>query len=315
VAEEHWVEFRLPAELPPDGPLFLIGHGWVYPTDSSLNVAMAQGDFPAPSGLVLDAQDEDGGWRAATSDLGFPAGKNKTVLLSLPGELLSQGKRRFRLRTNLEVYWDYLGWASKSEVPLRTTRLGAAVAELRYRGFSEMSPPERRRPDVPRYDRLSGRRQRWRDLEGFYTRFGDVRELLERVDDRYVIMNAGDEIVLRFPAPPLGPRAGEQHEREPAGLPRRSLDGTSWTRDFILIGDGWVKDGDYNTAFSRTVRPLPTHDNPEYSVPPGPLTDDPVYRRFLDDWQRYHTRYVTPREFARGLWPPAEPPTFDRAGH
>ena len=42
---------------------------------------------------------------------------------------------------------------------------------------------------------------RWRDLVGYYTRFGDVRELLRGVDDRYVIMNAGDELRLAFPAP------------------------------------------------------------------------------------------------------------------
>ena len=36
-----------------------------------------------------------------------------------------------------------------------------------------------------------------------------------------------------------------------------------WTRDFVLIGDGWVKDGDYNTSFSKTVLPLPAHGRPE----------------------------------------------------
>jgi hypothetical protein len=30
-------------------------------------------------------------------------------------------------------------------------------------------------------------------------------------------------------------------------------------RDFVIIGDGWEKDGDYNTTASRTVLPLPTH--------------------------------------------------------
>jgi hypothetical protein len=58
------------------------------------------------------------------------------------------------------------------------------------------------------YARLSGTTQRWRDLIGYYTRFGDVKPLLQRIDDRYVIMNAGDEMVLRFR---LRPR------RRPAG--------------------------------------------------------------------------------------------------
>ena len=54
-------------------------------------------------------------------------------------------------------------------------------------------------PETPDLRPLAGIAQRWRDLEGYYTRFGDVRELLDGVDDRYVIMNAGDELRLRFP--------------------------------------------------------------------------------------------------------------------
>ena len=103
-----------------------------------------------------------------------------------------------------------------------------------------------RRRRKPIYGRLANVTPRWRDLVGYYTRFGDVRELVERVDDRYVIMNAGDELRLPFPVPPL-PAAG-------------------WRRDFVLIGDGWEKDGDYNTSFSATVLPLPTHDRPNYEA-------------------------------------------------
>ena len=88
--------------------------------------------------------------------------------------------------------------------------------------------------------------QRWRDLTGYHTRFGDVRELIDRVDDRYVIMNAGDEMRLQF-AEAAPPAAG-------------------WRRDFVLIGDGWEKDGDYNTGFSQTVLPLPSHDRPAYGA-------------------------------------------------
>ena len=103
--------------------------------------------------------------------------------------------------------------------------------------------------------------QRWRDLVGYHTRFGNVNALLSDVDDRYVIMNAGDEMRLRFPEQPA-PESG-------------------WRRDFVLIGDGWEKDGDYNTGFSQTVLPLPSHDRPAYGEAraPGDLEDDPVYQR------------------------------------
>jgi hypothetical protein len=109
---------------------------------------------------------------------------------------------------------------------------------------------------------------------------------LAAVDDRYVIMNAGDELRLLFP----------ELEPPPDG----------WTRDFVLIGDGWVKDGDYNTSFSKMVGPLPEHGRPDYEGASGPsgapeLEDDPVYRRHPLDWQTYHTRFVSPRGFLGGL--------------
>jgi hypothetical protein len=110
-----------------------------------------------------------------------------------------------------------------------------------------------------------------------------VQELLTAVDDRYVIMNAGDELQIQF-------------AEEPAAA-------EGWRRDFVLIGDGWEKDGDYNTAFSQTVLPLPSHARRDYGADAASLEleDDPVYQRHRDDWQRYHTRYVTPRAFVNGL--------------
>jgi hypothetical protein len=153
-------------------------------------------------------------------------------------------------------------------------------AELRYRGFSPTEQKDASTPERPRYE-IAGTMPRWLDLEGYHTRFGDVRELLLAVDDRYVIMNAGDELLLRFPeAPP--PDAGA-------------------VRDFIVIGDGWEKDGDFNTTASRTVLPLPTHKSAQYGAAPERLEDDPVYRQHEADFQRYHTRYVTPESAREAL--------------
>jgi hypothetical protein len=71
----------------------------------------------------------------------------------------------------------------------------------------------------------------------------------------------------------------------------------------VLIGDGWVKDGNMNTAFSKTVMPLPLHNRPDYTTPPGRLQNDPAYQRNPGDWETYHTRYVTPRGFEQALRP------------
>jgi tetratricopeptide (TPR) repeat protein len=276
IAEEHFVEF----DGPGDGRPMLIASGWIYPTDSSINVAIGQGGQIRPMGLSLEAQQADGGWKVIEPDLGFPAGKNKTILVDLSR---AGAARRLRLRTNLEIYWDSLAFGETFDASIDMKRLPAASADLRYRGFSETTSPRGESPETPHYDRIANRTPRWRDLEGYHTRFGDVKELLESVDDRYVIMNAGDEMRIRFPEQPA-PRAG-------------------WRRDFVLIGDGWEKDGDYNTGFSQTVLPLPSHDTPNYGagVKSLALDQDPVYQRHRADWETYHTRYVTPETFTKGL--------------
>ena len=151
---------------------------------------------------------------------------------------------------------------------------------------SKIEQADESSPELPVYSPVIGFTQRWRDLIGYYTRYGDVRELLAGIDDRYVIMKAGDELRFLFVAPPPPSRG--------------------WLRDFVLIGDGWVKGGEFNTAFSKTVLPLPSHANPSYTTPPGRLEDDPVYRRHPADWQTFHTRYVTPRDVETALRLPKE---------
>jgi hypothetical protein len=282
IATEHAVAFDLPtrngAALPrSDERLVLLAQGWVYPTDSSINVAVSQGTRDLPHGVALDVQDSNGRWNTVEPDLGFPAGKNKTMLIAL-GTIGSA--RRVRLRTNMEVYWDALRTGVVTDTPVKTERLPASTADLRYRGFSRTSSPRTSAPETPQYAPVVATGQRWRDLVGYYTRFGDVRELIAGVDDRYVIMNAGDELAMTFPVPGA-PAAG-------------------WTRDFVLIGDGWEKDGDFNTEFSATVLPLPSHAATPHRAP-SDLEHDPVYQTHASDWERYHTRHVRPDAFARGL--------------
>ena len=290
IAKEHFVEFELAeVRLPPSRDALrrpskpgatLVASGWIYPTDSSINVAIGQGGHVAPSGLALEAR-VAGRWVVVDPDLGFPAGKNKTMLVDLGR--VPAGADRLRLRTNLEIYWDMLGVSERSQTEIRTKRLPPAQAELAFRGYSQTTSPRGEAPETPIYERVANTTQRWRDLVGYYTRFGDVNALLAGVDDRYVIMNAGDELRLRFdeqPPPPAG-----------------------WRRDFVLIGDGWEKDGDYNTGYSQTVLPLPSHSRPDYgaAVSSLALEDDPVYQRHREDWKQYHTRFVTPRAFVKGL--------------
>jgi ASPIC/UnbV protein/VCBS repeat protein len=282
VARDHYVEVDLGNDVPAEKPFYLIAHGWMHPTDSSINVAISQGAQEKASPLSLEVPDGNGGWAVAKPNLGFPAGRKKICLFDLTNVFKPGTPHKLRLRTNLEVYWDLLEWAvAASNAAPKITDLNPEVANLHYRGYSVINQANASSPETPDYNRLSSSKQIWRDLIGYYTRFGDVRELLLRADDRYVIMNAGDEMSFRFtaPAPP------------PAG----------WVRDYVIVGDGWIKDGDYNSTFSKTVLPLPYHAKNLYDTAAGRLEDESVYRRFPSDWQNYHTRYVTADTFQNAM--------------
>ncbi len=230
----------------------------------------------------MEVPDGRGGWVTARPNLGFPAGRNKICLIDLTGVFRRGTPRKVRLRTNLEIYWDQIQWArGLPETTLRIARIQPSLADLHYRGYSTIHQANASSPEIADYNHLASTTQIWPDLEGFYTHYGDVRPLLEKIDDRYVIMNAGDEIALRFPAP-APPAAG-------------------WVRDYVLAGDGWIKDGDFNSTDSATVGPLPYHARTVYDTPPAPLDEEWVYRHHPEDWLTWQTRYVSPELFRNTL--------------
>lgn len=280
LVEEHSIEIELNQM---DDPQWLLLSGWLRPTDSSLNLALSQGSMEPPQGLQIDVADGEGGWIRKDDNYGIPAGKLKTILIDLEEWFDGHDDHRVRLTTTSEIYWDAIFQADKMDDSLITeTKLERTKAELRYRGFSEWYRVDDVSPKLADYSEVASTNQRWNDLEGFHTRFGDVGELLDKIDDRYVIMNAGDELLLRFA------------ETDPPA------DG--YTRSYVFVSDGWEKDGDYNTEASTTVIPLPYHGMVDYEYKvTGTLFDDPVFQRFREDWVNYHTRYITPHQFRTAL--------------
>jgi Tfp pilus assembly protein PilF len=283
LTRDHYVEIDLGDDAPKSGPLYLIAQGSIHDTESSLNVAITQGERWHAHGMSVEVPDGRGGWTTVQSNLGFPAGRKKTVLFNLTNVFKPGTPRKVRLRTNLEIYWDCIEWAvGEPSAEVKAQTLDASYADLHYRGYSVIEHPVGAgAPEIPHYDEMMGTKSQWRDMVGYFTRYGDVRELLRSVDDRYVIVNSGDEMSMRFaeqPAPPAG-----------------------WVRDFVLVGDGWIKDGDFNSTFSRTVLPLPYHAKDEYETRPGRLEDEYVYKKYPADWENYHTRYITTDVFQNSL--------------
>ena len=250
--------------------VFLFLTGWIYPTDASINFALAQSPLSQVVPLHLQVQDRPGVWRTVIPDLGFPAGKNKTIIADLTGKFLS-ADTRVRIRTNMEVYWDRAFLAgTRSASPVTITTLRPLAADLHWRGFSRMyRKGGRYGPQWYAYDEVS-REPAWAPIAGTFSRYGDVLPLLDRSDDRYVIFGPGDETALQFDAtaaPALSP---------------------GWTRDFVLYTDAWMKDADLNTASGGTVGPLPFHGMSRYPYGSDEAyPTDAVHREFVET---YNTR-------------------------
>ncbi len=156
--------------------------------------------------------------------MGIPSGKPKTIAVDLTGKFLSHS-REVRIVTNLCVYWDEIFLSEETGAPrTRITAMDARAADLHFRGFSTpVIHPERKQPEQFDYARAMPLSM-WNPTPGMYTRYGDVRELVTRIDDRLLVMGSGDEVSCTTP-----------RQRLPA-LP------AGWQRDFLLLVDGWAKD-------------------------------------------------------------------------
>lgn len=261
--------------------MFLFLNGWIFPTDASINVAISQsGDLKVvrPYLQVINA---NGQWETVIENLGFPMGKDKTVIADLSSKFLS-GDHRIRIRTNMEIYWDYIFFSeNSSNNPVVSSVLKPVSADLHYRGFSH-SYRKGGRYGPHWFDYADAdKSKKWRDLSGNYTRYGDVLPLLAESDNEYVIANAGDETSMSF---------------ETTGLPELKK---GWRRDFLIHSVGWVKDGDINTASGSTVLPLPFHGMKSYPPSENDIyPKDAEHQKYLEE---YNTRVVTSDDYRKAL--------------
>jgi Tfp pilus assembly protein PilF len=265
VAELHTLDLDF-AGAAPDGKAALVLQGWVDWADGSTFLAATQAhrDLVFP---YLQVKDSQGHWKTVIEDMGIPSGKPKPMAVDLTGKFLS-ASRAVRIVTNLCVYWDeiYL-FENNTPPPARLTEIPMDSADLHFRGFSRATiHPERKQPESFDYQTVSATTM-WNPTPGNYTRYGAVEDLLREPDDRMVVMGSGDEIRMRFRATGL--------PAVPAG----------WRRDYLLLVDGWAKDGDANTAFSQSVLPLPFHEMSRYPYPAGEhFPDDEAHRSYVRDF-------------------------------
>jgi hypothetical protein len=261
--------------------LFLFLNGWIFPTDASINVAISQSSTLKVVRPFVQVINKKGEWETVIENLGFPMGKDKTVIADLSGKFLS-ADHRIRIRTNMEIYWDYIFFSENiTNTPTVETVLNPVAADLHYRGFSHsFRKGGRYGPHWFDYSSVD-KTTRWRDLSGNYTRYGDVLPLLKESDNKYIISNAGDETSVDF---------------DSRVLPELTK---GWKRDFLIHTVGWVKDGDINTALGSTVLPLPFHGMKSYPPSASDIyPQDDEHQKYLKD---YNTRVVTSDDFRNAL--------------
>ena len=261
-----------PGNIPDHEKLLLFLKGWIFPTDASINVAIRQTAAVRSVQPYLQVMNKNGQWQTVIENISFPMGKNKMMILDLTGKYLTND-HRIRIRTNLQIYWDAAFFATEdTNVPIMMTNISPSHADLHYRGFSKLYRKSDYGPHLFDYNDVTVEK-RWRDLEGYYTRYGDVTSLLQESDDQYVILNSGDEISIAFSA-----------ASAPALKP-------GWKRDYLIYNDGWIKDGDLNTAYSKTVDPLPFQNMTQYPYGNNEsYPQDEIHKRFL---HTYNTRKIS----------------------
>ncbi len=268
-------------EIDPDKKLTLFLNGWIFPSDASINASISQSDELEIVSPQIQAVDKNGRWKTVVNDLTFPMGKDKTIVVDLTGKVFAKDAR-IRIKTNMEIYWDYIFYTNENcSEPVNATVLAPVAADLHYRGFSRtFRKGGRYGPHWFDYYDVSTE-QKWRDLLGNYTRYGDVLPLLIAPDNKYIVKNAGDETTITFDA---------------ARLPELP---EGWKRDFLIHSVGWVKDGDMNTATGKNVEPLPFREMSCY--PYGSNETYPTDSEHQEYLKKYNTRKVTTKNFRRVL--------------
>jgi hypothetical protein len=268
LADVHSVTLDL-GDVPASSPLALWLAGWVFWTDSNAARALMTNSQLQMVPPYLQVRDEEGRWVTVIPDMGLPSGTQRTMRVELTGKFLS-ADRHVRIVTNFCVYWDQVFFTTGAAPAPEAVELPLVAADLHYRGFSTpVSDPRHIKPDWFDYSNVMAEAP-WNPMIGNYTRYGDTMKLISAADDRLAVLATGDELTVSFDGralPPLKP---------------------GWKRTFFLYTHGWAKDGEPNTAYSKTVAPMPFRGMSNY--PYGPEERDTQSREYQQYLREYQTR-------------------------
>ncbi|HEX5136078.1 MAG TPA: VCBS repeat-containing protein [Planctomycetota bacterium] len=255
--------------------VLLVMDGWVEFPTCSASIAASQSKTVHFMPPVIEVPQADGTWKVAEGDPGFPAGKGKAVLVDLTGKLGVDG--RIRIRSTQRIHWDAFSISTGPDRDRKITPLRLIGAVHKYRGIGRrVDDPDGEQPWRYSHDDLLAFVPYDQMPTGMVTKYGEVREFVADIDDRYPIMASGDVIELSFDSTEL------------PILPQ------GWVRDFCFTTEGWVKDADMNQAVRETVRPLPFHGMSGY--PYDETKEHHPQPDFLAEWLTRPTRRLVDPE-------------------
>jgi hypothetical protein len=237
LVDPYSIDLQIPQDVERDNAQLVL-RGWIYPTDTGLNIGIDQdASLAPPMPPKLLAIDANGNSKVVYDFMGFPGGKPKTIVVDLANKI-DANTVSLRIESSAEIYWDAAAFTNSQFIDVESFRsIELASANLQYRGFSELMPRQRSQPHWYDYDRVSTQ-PRWQSMDGLFTRYGNCKSIVADDDDRMVVMGSGDELIVRFSDT----------------LP---VVEEGYVRDFILKNVGWDKDADLNTITGQSSLPLP----------------------------------------------------------
>ncbi|MBX9677938.1 MAG: CRTAC1 family protein, partial [Gemmataceae bacterium] len=228
--------------------LFLCIYGWTDYAYPEAIWAATQAGVPLTEPILEERV--DGEWKKVDVEVGFPAGRPRMTLVELTGK--RRGSGPFRLRTNMQVFWDEIYLAvGEASIPakdmerpgsaktegFRVTVMAPSQAELRAGGGCTEWSPDGKQPTI--FSDGPAAPVPVTRLKGRLTRSGDVKGLLSEFDDLFVIFGPGSEVLVDFDATKL--------PALPAG----------WTRGYVFRSWGYCKGSSLFTATGGAIEPLP----------------------------------------------------------
>ena len=218
----------------------------------------------------VEVINEDGEWENVSIEepLGLPQATPRTVAINIT-DWFKTDDYRIRIHSYENIKIDYIAVDTTEDEEVIITELDPISADIHFKGVAKEFSQDGKRPYLADYY-ITVDASGFEPFVGNFTRYGDVLPLLTKVDDKFVIMHAGDDISLAFNEVAI-----------PEGMERDYylLSGAYYKLHFVRIL--------LNESESR-VDPLPFHNMSYYPYPEN--ESYPYDAEHLAYLQEYNTR-------------------------